>query len=86
MLSVSSASTRQDWSVSRTRNGGWYSNPVRMVEPRLCFWCRNQITAETPMIATTLKMTRADSRALGSEKDKKQCKEGHYYKHKITEE
>lgn len=38
------------------------------------------------MMATTLRMTTADSNALGSEQDKKQCKEGHYYKHKITEE
>lgn len=81
-LSVSSASTRQDWSVSRTRNGGWYSNAVKMVEPRLFFWCRNQITAEIPMIATTLRMTRADSNALGPEEDKSQCEEGHHYKRK----
>lgn len=37
-LSVSSASTRQVWSGSRTRNGGWYSKAVKMLEPRLCFW------------------------------------------------
>ena len=87
-LSFSSASTRPDWSVSRTRNGGWYSNAVKRVAPRLCFWCRNQITAETPMTPTTLRMTRADSSALGSEEDGLQCKEGHKYKHKenITEE
>lgn len=69
VLSVSSASTRHDWSVSGTRNGGWYSNAVTMPEPKLCFWCRNQTTAETPTIATTLRMTRAESTALGSEGD-----------------
>lgn len=66
-LSVSSASTKQDWSVSRTRNGGWYSNAVKIVEPGFFLCWKNQITAETPKIATTLRMTRADSSALDSE-------------------
>lgn len=73
-LSVSSASTRQDWSLSRTRNGGWYSNAERMPEPRLwCFCCRNQMTTEIPMMVTTLSITRADTSAFGSE-DKRQSK------------
>lgn len=38
------------------------------------------------MIATTLRMTRPDSRALGPEEDKLQCKEGHDNKHEIPEE
>lgn len=38
------------------------------------------------MIATTLRMTRADSSALGPEEDKLQCKEGHDNKHEIPEE
>lgn len=77
---VSSSSTRQEWSVSRTRNGGWYSNAVKMEDPTLCFWCQNQITTETPTIATTLRMTRTDTNTLGSEEQ--QCKDGH--DHKLT--
>lgn len=68
---VSSSSTRQEWSVSRTRNGGWYSNAVKMEEPPLCFWCQNQITTETPIIATTLRMTRAVTNTLGSEEQQR---------------
>lgn len=69
MSSVSSASTRQDSSVSGTRNGGWYSNAVKMGEPEFCFWCTNQIPAETPTTATTLRMTRVESSALGSKEN-----------------
>lgn len=65
-LSVSSDSTRQERSVSRTRNGGWYSNAASILEPGLCLWCTTHTTAETPMIATTLRMTRPDSSALDS--------------------
>lgn len=73
MLSASSASTRQDWSGSRTRNGGWYSKAVKMFEPRFCFWYRNQIPAETPTTVITLRMTRMDSTGLGAERNKQQC-------------
>lgn len=75
-LSASSASTRQDWSGSRTRNGGWYSKAVKMLEPRFCFWYRNQIPAETPTTVITLRMTRMDSMGLGSEQNKQQ-RQGH---------
>lgn len=66
VLSVSSASTRQDWSVSRTRNGGWYSNAVKTKEPGFLLWWMNQMTAETAKMSSTLIMTRPDTSALGS--------------------
>lgn len=75
-LSASSASTRQDWSGSRTRNGGWYSKAVKTLEPRFCFWYRNQIPAESPTTVITLRMTRTDSTGLGAEHNKQQC-QGH---------
>lgn len=75
-LTSSSPSTRQDWSGSRTRNGGWYSKAVKMLEPRLCFWYRNQIPAETPTTVITLRMTRMDSTGLGAEQSKQPC-QGH---------
>lgn len=72
-LSASSPSTRQDWSASRTRNGGWYSKAVKMLEPRFCFWYRNQIPAETPTTVMTLRMTRMVSTGLGAEQNTQQC-------------
>lgn len=71
-LSVSSASTRQDWSGSRTRNGGWYSNAVKTKEPGFLLWWTNQMKAETPRMTTTLRITRPDTRALGSAGSKQQ--------------
>lgn len=87
-LSVSSASTRQERSSSRTRNGGWYSNAVSIGKPGLFLWCRNQITAETPMIATTVRMTMAVSSALGPWGEQGTTyEEGHHWgKQESTEE
>ncbi|KAG7227523.1 hypothetical protein INR49_005338 [Caranx melampygus] len=71
------------------QNGAW---PIRSLNLKICDTARqpkaerNQITAEIPMIAITLRMTRPDSSALGPEEDKLQCKEGHDNKHEIPEE
>lgn len=70
-LSVSSSSTRQDRSFSRTRNGGWYSKNVKTFEPGFCFWYRNQIPVDIPTMTITLRTTRMDSTALGSEQNRK---------------
>lgn len=78
MSSVSSVSTRQASSEVGALNGGWYSNDARTA-PNWCFWCRNQKTAEIPMMPITLRITRAESSGLGAEFTKNNAGIGHHW-------